>query len=129
MSYTHRGGRDGVPPHLLHPPLHHALGVGVRAQPEREVEPARRQRAQLVQVDQKRRRANRLQLLGGAFGPVPLDDVVLRRLRVHVAEDVRGGLRRRRQVGDGLHEHVVGLEHQNEGRRDLREQRGRRQEL
>ena len=48
---AHRGGGDGVAPHLLHPALHHPLRVGVGAQAEGEVEPARREGAQLVEVE------------------------------------------------------------------------------
>ena len=46
---AHRGGGDGVAPHLLHPALHHPLRVRVGAQAEGEVEPARGEGAQLAE--------------------------------------------------------------------------------
>mmetsp|Transcript_2608 Transcript_2608/g.8817 ORF Transcript_2608/g.8817 Transcript_2608/m.8817 type:complete len:261 (-) Transcript_2608:466-1248(-) len=124
-----RGGGDRVAPHLLHPALHHPLRVSVRAQPERKVEPARRDGAELVEVDEQRRGADRVEGGGRALRPVVLDHPVLARMRVHVAEGEGGGRGSGGEVGYGLHQHVVRLEDEDEVGGDLPQQGGGGEQL
>mmetsp|Transcript_2569 Transcript_2569/g.8343 ORF Transcript_2569/g.8343 Transcript_2569/m.8343 type:complete len:424 (-) Transcript_2569:483-1754(-) len=124
-----RGGGDRVAPHLLHPALHHPLRVSVRAQPERKVEPARRDGAELVEVDEQRRGADRVEGGGRALRPVALDHPVLARMRVHVAEGEGGGRGSGGEVGYGLHQHVVRLEDEDEVGGDLPQQGGGGEQL
>mmetsp|Transcript_44007 Transcript_44007/g.145794 ORF Transcript_44007/g.145794 Transcript_44007/m.145794 type:complete len:611 (+) Transcript_44007:428-2260(+) len=105
-----RGGGDRVAPHLLHPALDHPLRLGVGAEPQREVEPLLVDAAQLVEVDEERRRADGLHALVRPSGPVLLDHPLLRRLRKHVPKHKGRRLLRSGEVRDGAHDDVVRLE-------------------
>ena len=103
---AHGGGGDGIGPHLLHPALHHPLRVAVRTEAEGEVKVARRHAAQLVEVNEQRRGADRVELGAAALGPVAAHDAVLGLVAVHVPKDEGGRRALRGEVRNGPHQHL-----------------------
>ena len=80
-------------------------------------------------MDEAGRRADGVEHRGVALGPVLFDHEVLRAVRVHVPKIPRDGPIGCGEIGQRLHEHVVGLEQQHVRRDELRAHLRRSEEL
>ena len=103
-----RGGSERVAPHL-EDPAETRVSSPIELERQAHIQPFGRQPRQCWPVDDQRRRPHRLDVAIRRAGDELVDDRLVARTAVHVAEAEGGGLLLRRQVGQRAHQHVVCL--------------------